>query len=54
MGRYKISAIAKFANGTYTEHYTDSFWLTVRNDNPVVIEPDKVDTDIIDLIDLIV
>ena len=46
VGRYKISAIAKFENGTYTEHYTDSFWLTIRNDNPVVIEdfvPDYID-----------
>ena len=52
VGRYKVSAIAKFGNDTYTEHYTDSFWLTVRNDNPVVILPP--DDDIVDLVDLIV
>ena len=54
VGRYKISAIARFANGTYTEHYTDSFWLTVRNDNPVVIDPEQEESDIIDLIDLVI
>lgn len=53
VGRYKVSAIAKFGNDTYTEHYTDSFWLTIRNDNPVVILPDPK-SDIIDLEDLIV
>lgn len=48
VGVYKISAIAKFANDTYTEHYTDSFWLTIRNDNL------KSESDLLDLVDLVV
>ena len=39
VGRYRISAIAKFENATYTEHYTDDFYLTIRDDNPFVLEP---------------
>ena len=54
VGEYRIAAIARFQNETYTEHYTTHFWLQVRDDNPVVIEEELIVSDLPDLEDIIV
>ena len=51
VGKYRVSAIATFQNGTYTEQFTDNFILTIRNDNPFIPEP--FDGDLIDILDIV-
>lgn len=33
-GDYEIQVIARFNNITYTEHYKQTFWLTIVDDDP--------------------
>jgi len=53
VGLYKISAIAKFQNETHTEHFADSFYLTIRDDTPIIVEPPARENDLINIADII-
>lgn len=42
VGEYQISALARFVNLTYSEYFEASFTLRVRNDNPAVVESERI------------
>lgn len=52
VGLYKISAIAKFQNETHTEHFADSFYLTIRDDTPIIVVPPARENDLINIADI--
>ena len=52
VGRYKITVLSTFQNATMTEQCSGSFYLTIRNDNPFVPEPEP-EVDLIDVADLV-
>ena len=49
-GDYEIQVIARFNNATYTEHFKQTFWLTIVDDDPYegrdpIVVQDWLDTD---------